>query len=316
MGQYHRGRATASIRRIRSSVLLSGTFAVVLLFIASTAASAASPAMKLSLKGSVGYDQNDGYLYGCSTQHALGPKMKIPTGIGQATAQTTAVTCNSKHGGLRVESDAALALGVGIEKYVTLRHNANTVNVSYSVVATVGDAARGSTTLCPSQVYDYTYKVHNRTASSRVWENTTETYCQATAYYFVYLEVDACPLTQGSCAYGYTQLASNTSGNEVSTYLEAVNYSNPAVLGFANSSTFTSYNASYGPSNVSALRLAGSLNVSSIGHWLKGTPLLIQAQLVIQVESTVEFETGGMAKAYADASGSSGHLDITGLSVS
>jgi hypothetical protein len=251
-----------------------------------------------------------GSVDGCATMKAKFPTFNLKTGVGSASMTNAAKTCSKAKGGTGQESYADSEAQVGESHALTLRSAASVVNVTANVKAAVSDMAKGVLRTCPTQTESFVSTWVNSTGGTSLgYYNDTYSDCYAEAGWEAFLDVEVEDLTTNTYI-GYGTGFSNTTGNYYDSYNETINYTNPLWTNVSYNGT--SY-GSYGLSN--STTLAWAPTVSATGSWSAGDHLEIYSYVFVYAWSEIYYETKGVAHASIDAAGSSGHIDITKVTI-
>jgi hypothetical protein len=303
-------RAGTNYRLGRLAGGLTGTMAaaVAILMIVSPMSSGASasvlfPHATTNINWSV-------YQAGCGKGAVQKPGISLATGIGHASVKGHAATCGLAKGGNTVPSEGEGATGMGITEVATLTASASQVNITFNIQALATDMATGKVPkVCPGNTYTGTYTSGN----TSVTYTDSYTQCEAQANWEVYLEPYVQDTTNGGFSSGF-QYMYNSSGNYFETYADYTNYSNPY---YTNSSYVGTYNQSYGAGPYSTrLSWTPSVLISPpASGWNSGDHLVIYAQIYIYASTYIIGENHAKGSASFLASGSAGHVDISGITI-
>jgi hypothetical protein len=246
------------------------------------------------------------YQTGCAAGKITKPAISLTTGVGKASMKSTAKTCPILKGGKAVTSYADDSTGLGITENLKLTKAATQVNVSYDIVALAMAAAVGTLPRhCPVTHYSFSYVSSNTTVSF----NENYSYCASEASWSIYIEPEVYDATTGMYASSFGAM-SNVSGNYYSSYSYSYNYSNPYYTNVTYAGT--SSQTWGGPYSTS---IAWAPSAIMTGSWSVGDHLIIYAQVYIYTYAQIQGEGHGSATAAFLASGTSGHVDITGITI-
>lgn len=301
----NRENAKYRVRRMVGGLAGASAATVALLMVVSPMAGAASANVLFShATTSLSWSN---YQNGCANGVIAKPGISLLTGVGHASMKSTAKTCPLSKGGTSVASYGDSSTGLGVMETLKLTKAASTVNVSYNILATALAAANGTLPKhCPVTHYSFSYTSGNTTVTF----SEKYSYCSAEASWNIYVEPYVEDLTTGTFASSFAYMY-NQSGNYYDSYSYTYNYSNPY---YKNSSFSGSYIQHWGAGPYTT-RVAWTPSGVMTGTWSAGDKLLINAQVYIYTYGEVQYESHGSATASFLASGTSGHVDITGITV-
>ncbi len=288
--------------------------AILCLTLGAAPASAASPQTPSGLKGTSPYVSSNVQTSGCTKVSAPTPTIKLPSGVGRGRTSASATTCRAGVGKVPLSSRVFVQSQIGAGRYYTLTKRATSFNVSYSITAKVYGSAAGSTSSCPTTRSHYTSRESNGTRSTKVWVNTTTTFCEAEAMWTLFVGANVCEIlgNGGSICRGQLQLvATNLTGNYYENQTTTTNYSRPAVVGRSNSTVTTVVNQSYGATNASVLHLTGTM--SFFGTWKKGATIDASGLISMNLLGEIYYESSAYANTMIVANTGGYSLDITNL---
>jgi len=293
------------MRRIGGGLVGFGAAAVAMIMVLSPMASAASAATLFPHStASLSWDV---YENGCATAKVAKPGISLTTGVGHASMSSKAKTCSHNKGGSKVDSYSDASNGVGITENIKLTKAASMVNITLNIRAIATVAAAGNLPAhCPVTTDSGSYSFSNTT----VWYNDSYAYCSAEASWEIYAEPEVEDLTTHTY---YSQFASmgNESGNYYDYYNDTTNYSNPYYTNVSYSGVSTySFGTPY------TTHIAWNPSLVMTGTFNLGDHLEIFADIYIYTDTEVEYESHGNAAASFLASGASGHVDISSITVS
>ena len=245
---------------------------------------------------------------GCAAGKAPAPGFSMTTGFGKVSMAGHARTCTALKGGLAINSIFSADNGLGVIESFKLAKAASSVAVAWNIKGVASDSAGGILAHCPTQTYSYSYNI----GPSWVFVNYSYSDCYAEAGYNLYSYPEVYDQTT-HMYYGpstYQQLY-NSTGNYHYAYMDTVNYSNSSYA--SNSSYSYSYNGSMGSSNTSNIAWAPTWYVN--GTYNLGDHLIIYAELDASVYAEIFGEKRAHAAASFVASGTTGHVDLMGITV-
>lgn len=281
-----------------------GAVTVALLMVASPMAGAASAVSFPHSTQSISWSN---YQNGCAVGKVAKPGISLTTGAGHLSMKSVAKTCPALKGGKAVTSYADSSSGLGVTEYMKLTKAATTANVSWNISATALAAATGAIpTHCPSNHYSFSYTSGNTTVTFS--ENYS--YCSSEANWAIYIEPEVYDVTTSTYSYSFMYM-SNVSGNYFDSYSYTYNYSNPY---YTNTTYSGSYSQTWGGPYTTHISWAPSTIMT--GVWSVGDHLVVYANMYAYCYAEVQGEGHASAVAGISATPTTGHVDLTGITVS
>jgi hypothetical protein len=249
------------------------------------------------------------YQSGCGSGAAQKPGISIATGIGHASVKGKAKTCGAAKGGNSISSQGEGSTGIGINQAVTLTASASQVNISFNIQALAADSAVGKVLkTCPGNTYSGSYTSGNTT----VTYSDSYTECTSQANWEIYMEPYVQDTTNGGYSYGFNYMY-NSSGNYYESYADYTNYSNPY---YTNSSFVGNYTQIYGGPYSQRISWTQSVLIAAPSTgWNAGDHLVIYAEVYLYADCYIVGENHATATASLAASGTAGHIDVTGITI-
>jgi len=281
--------------------------AIAAIMVLTPAANAASAA--IAIHGGTPTNDYSVYSNGCSKAVLQKPGFSVATGLGHAAMKDTSKTCKPAQGGKSVYSYGETYAGVGKTVALKLTAAYSSANISWNIKGIAADAASGSISHCPVNYYsyNYTYTYGNITGTETFKE--TSSYCAATASWNIYSDPEVYDVTTKTYSSSYWSLYNET-GVYYDMFAYSENYSNG---GYSNYSyNYTSLHH-YGPTNSTSINQAFTSILS--GSWSKGDQLIIYASVYVSAYTEVEYASSGHAAALVNLAGTTGHVDLVGITL-